>query len=67
MPILDLEYARNFCKFSQKIILVQKSNHLFIWKKINLYSYHFKKKIQICHIYVMFIYFLLIEMSGHLD
>lgn len=33
MPILDLEYARNFCKFSQKIVLVQKSNHLFIWKK----------------------------------
>ncbi len=47
MFILDLEYARNFCKFSQKIVLVKtikiKSIHLFIWKKINLNSYHLKK------------------------
>lgn len=63
MPILDLEYARNFCKFSQKIVLVQKSNHLFIWKKINLYSYHFKKRNLICHISNVYLLFTELKFS----
>lgn len=58
MPILDLEYARNFCKFSQKIVLVQNQTTCSYGKKINLYSYHFKKKTTnlsyLCNVYLLF-------------